>query len=498
MPAAVFCAGCWFGLQDFSLHLYGILLFCLLNACLYAAGRLSRRCSAGMLYVPLLAVIFLTGAARGRLYADASGPSGSIEDVAEGSPVTVRGVVDSDVELVSDGARRRAFFDMICDDGRSVRVSLKPGRGNLPVYGDEVSVTGYGRSFPGGKVSMHAWRLFRNSSGQDGGLRRRLYSMRAAAGRMLEAGVEDYPREVSVMKALVLGYRRGVDRETRDAFVSAGSLHIFAISGLHVGIICGFAVFALRVSRIAPVYWFPWLALFLAGYTAATGASSSAVRACVMALVYFFGIMAGRRPDLFSSIAFTALVLVGWSPSYLADTGFVLSFAVAAGIAVLGAPLMRLASLSSSPDSFAAGAGMVRRSCILEWIKGTAAVSAAAWLSSAPLMLFYFGRLSLSGIICSILVVPLAFFVVLSGCCSIVFGQVSASVSSVFNHASAGLVKTLRIVVDVFAGIPFTELKGVEFGVCQVLEYYLLLALFAVLINHKIGSWRDSPGMSPL
>ena len=98
-------------------------------------------------------------------------------------------------------------------------------------------------------------------------------------------------------------------------------------------------------------------------------------------------------------------------------------------------------------------------------------------------MLFLFGRLSLSGLVSNIVTVPIAFLTVLSGCCSIVFGQVSVLFSDLFNHASLGLIILLQGLLERFASIPYAVVKGVQFGLFQVLFWYALLVLLTAVFR---------------
>ncbi len=107
-------------------------------------------------------------------------------------------------------------------------------------------------------------------------------------------------------------------------------------------------------------------------------------------------------------------------------------------------------------------------------------------------MLFFFGRLSICGIISNIVIVPIAFLVVLCGCCSLVFGNISLLFSDVFNHASLGLILVLESVIAWFAAVPFGAINGVHIGVSSVLLWYLFLAVLVAWLRGFFGPARDS------
>lgn len=92
-------------------------------------------------------------------------------------------------------------------------------------------------------------------------------------------------RELGVVSALVLGKRDMVDPNVRTAFTNAGTVHILAVSGLHVGIVYLFISWVLgklvpgrrlRVVRLVIALTVLWL------YAGITGFSPSVLRAATM------------------------------------------------------------------------------------------------------------------------------------------------------------------------------------------------------------------------
>ena len=56
-------------------------------------------------------------------------------------------------------------------------------------------------------------------------------------------------RERGVLEALLLGDRRRLSADTREAFAASGAMHVLAVSGLHVGIIAGILMWALTLGK---------------------------------------------------------------------------------------------------------------------------------------------------------------------------------------------------------------------------------------------------------
>src|SRR5690606_17865761 len=93
------------------------------------------------------------------------------------------------------------------------------------------------------------------------------------------------PQSQQIATALLLGQKDNLDREIRSAYAETGTMHILAVSGLHVGIIYAILLFPLRGIRLKPqqrkLYLFAVILLIWA-YAVLTGLSPSVVRAATM------------------------------------------------------------------------------------------------------------------------------------------------------------------------------------------------------------------------
>ncbi|NNJ70881.1 MAG: hypothetical protein HKP10_06295 [Kiritimatiellales bacterium] len=260
-------------------------------------------------------------------------------------------------------------------------------------------------------------------------------SARETAARRLEEGIETMPIQLSVYKALVLGYRKEVPSGTMESFRRTGSLHIFAISGLHVGIVGLLLVIILKAMGI-PRDWFGiWLLPLLFCYVMSTGMKSSALRALAMAAVFVLAPLFRRKPDIPSSVAFAAILLLLIKPMEILSAGFIYSFTVVAFIVMV---------FSVTPRSLLQG-GWIRTYCISLLI-----TSMAATLASVPLTSLYFGMFSPIALVGNLIVVPLTLFIVLSGWLSILIPFTTV----IFNHAAIAFINAMLVSVEWLDRLP--------------------------------------------
>ena len=148
-----------------------------------------------------------------------------------------------------------------------------------------------------------------------------LYRWRARAA---DALAQDLDRETSapVAAAMTLGYRRGLDYDLRQEFLRSSALHVFAISGLHVGIAASVLLMAFRVARIPFRFRYVALPLILGGYVFITGGAASAVRAWIMISVWSTAKAMLRPIPPLNAVALAAAVLLLWNPLQILQPGF--------------------------------------------------------------------------------------------------------------------------------------------------------------------------------
>ncbi len=135
--------------------------------------------------------------------------------------------------------------------------------------------------------------------------------------------------------AMVLGRKKGMDSEVKALYQGAGISHLLAISGLHLSLI-GTGLFGLLKKVRLPVALSAGIsALLLIAYGQMTGMGISTRRALVMFLLFLAAGLLKRTPDLPTSLAVAALLLLVPRPQRILDAGFQLSFSAVLGIAVM-------------------------------------------------------------------------------------------------------------------------------------------------------------------
>ncbi len=134
------------------------------------------------------------------------------------------------------------------------------------------------------------------------------------------------PRQAELASAVFLGEREQIDSQRNEAFMATGTVHVLAISGLHVGILAGALLWIMLKAPILRVWGLILVALITSLYALMVNVHPPVVRATILVLVTCLS-MCLRRPALgFNSLAAAALVVLAINPSDLFNVGAQLSF----------------------------------------------------------------------------------------------------------------------------------------------------------------------------
>jgi ComEC/Rec2-related protein len=272
---------------------------------------------------------------------------------------------------------------------------------------------------------------------------------------LLATGVGDRAIEVGILSAMLTGSKPGMDPVSRTMFNDLGIAHLFAVSGIHVGVIGATIDMLLRVLGIAKrVRPFPSL-LFLVFYVNAIGCSPSSVRALVMVAFYYAATLLGRRPNVLSALGNSALLHVLYDPIVAFYISFLLSYSVVAGIILIRYPLRTFLArtflnlhgvkLDAYPRYFRLWFHF--KASLLTSL----AISISAYLASLPLSVGYFGVISLFTVVVNVIVVPIATCAIIAGTMTLLCGLCGLlPMCTLLNKISCAFVGLFRLLSQGF------------------------------------------------
>ncbi len=271
------------------------------------------------------------------------------------------------------------------------------------------------------------------------------------------------------LAAVFLGRRELIGQE--QVFMqNAGLAHLLAISGLHIGLISLILFYFLRFFNCSFRVSLLISCVFLTFYAAGTGLRPSTQRAVVMYLIFAFGFLIKRKPDLLNSLGLAGVVLLLFSPSLAYDLGFQLSFSAVLGIIV----------------GFKVFPYKEKNNFFLNYIKQIFLCSFFVFIFILPLISYHFGRIHPFSVLYNIILIPffalilfLNFFLIVISPLAFLAQGLGAVLSWII-YFFQGLTRFLGSLPISYLPYSFT-LKGLFF-------YYLSLfiIIFFVLYNKRV------------
>ncbi len=201
----------------------------------------------------------------------------------------------------------------------------------------------------------------------------------------------------SVAIALLTGNSDMISSGTIAAFRGGGIAHVFAVSGLHVGVVYGILTFVLKKTPLNAYLSAAIRIIFIFLFAGVCNFTPSSLRAAVMCSVTALASCLHSRYDSLNGISIAAIVILLINPLSMFEAGFALSFGAATGIILLYHNFYRI--LSFIPPK-------VRSGVASGW---------SAQFATIPVLLSSFGYISWAGIILNLVFIPLisAFYVLL-------------------------------------------------------------------------------------
>lgn len=286
----------------------------------------------------------------------------------------------------------------------------------------------------------------------------------------LSASWHGEEEEVALLKAVCLGDRTSLTEDMRQFYGTAGGMHLLAVSGLHVGLIWWVLQRATQwmvrkargeAYRTVVVVGILWV------YAALTGFSSSVCRSVTMFSFFSAGRMLGQRTRMLNGLFVSALILLVLEPSRLMEPGFQLSYAAMLGIASFYPFLRKLVKPKYR---------------ISRWLWEAAAVSLAAQMLTAPLVIYYFHQLPLYSMLASILAIPMLSLLIALFTCSVPF-MIAGIFDNTFSFLLTFLAGLMNLTMEWVSDLPGALLEEMHLSAVMLILLLILLSL-AMLSLH--------------
>ncbi len=285
--------------------------------------------------------------------------------------------------------------------------------------------------------------------------------------------------QLATASAMVLGYREHLSQDLYTSFSETGAVHVLAVSGLHVGIIC--MIFILFFNRFKnDSNWFKVVKLITLltvvwAYTLVTGASPAVLRAAVMFSLILIGRLWFKGANIYNILACSALIILMYDPYLLFQLSFQFSYLALISILFFQPRIERLYET---------------KHWITTKVWQLTTVSIAAQILIFPISVFYFHQFPTYFILSGISAVFLATFILGLGLLLLCLNGVPF-LGDILSVIYSKLLEAFIQIIAAIQSLPFNSVDGVYISKSSVILLYLLIGTLMMIISLNPKNYKD-------
>ena len=280
------------------------------------------------------------------------------------------------------------------------------------------------------------------------------------------------PNEIEIVKALILGQKKDINKQLYSDYAAAGAIHVLAVSGLHVGIIYFILITLLRPLKrlfkhelIISII----IVISLWGFAFLTGLSPSVIRAVTMFSFFAFAKAINRETNTINTLFLSYFTLLIINPLWLFHIGFQLSY-----LAVLSILwLLPLFNKVYCPKNYFA-----------RKIWDIFTVTLAAQTGIFPLSIYYFHQFPGLFFMTNLIILPFLGVLLVGGIILIIlsiFNVIPEWFALTYNY----LIKFMNSCIHVIANQKLFLFQNITFSLYKVFASYLLIISIILFWNYQ-------------
>ncbi len=284
--------------------------------------------------------------------------------------------------------------------------------------------------------------------------------------------IED-PATRGVAEAVIFGYKEELDDEWLAAFSKTGTMHVLAVSGLHVGILYIFIGLILGIKRsvgYSLIFKSLIILICLFFYALLTGFSPSVSRAAIMFGTVICGKAIYRQSSIYNSLTVACFILLLINPLNIYHVGFQFSF-----IAVWGIIYFKDGIHQLWPET----------NYFLDKIFLLLSISIAAQIATFPLGLYYFHQYPSLFMLSNLMVIPCVSIILHLGIGFIIVAPFSYQIGQLFSKLIEIYIQFMANAVNTIQHIPFAFFDTVHITLIQTFILYVGIIIISVTIKYR-------------
>ncbi|MDD4801945.1 MAG: DNA internalization-related competence protein ComEC/Rec2 [Syntrophomonas sp.] len=271
--------------------------------------------------------------------------------------------------------------------------------------------------------------------------------------------------ESSILLGMLLGSREDIDEEQYEDFQKTGIVHLFSVSGLHVGFVLLMVAWLTSLAGASKSKRFLIGVAVLLLYGTMVGWPVPVIRSVIMGCLGLLAYYTGRENALLNALAISGLIILFMNPASLFDLSFQLTFLATWGLVSLF-PLLR----DKLPYK--------------GWGYDLILIPIAAELAVLPLIAYHFNLFTPVSILANILVTYLSGGAVMLGFISLLAAPVSHSLAALLLYPAGFCVELILYVVEGVKQLPGAYLWVASPALALMILYYSALLMVVLAMQN--------------
>lgn len=282
-----------------------------------------------------------------------------------------------------------------------------------------------------------------------------------------------HKRAYALVTGLLIGKRSDLEETDKQLFSTSGTIHVLAVSGMHVVLIYQCLTFIALLFRIRQhgllfnliILLFIWFYIFI------TGLQASASRAAIMITLVLLSKIVQRDNQNTNSLFATAFLMLLYNPYYVADAGFILSFLAVAGI-LISSSLVIYESTNK----------------IVAYLFNASLISMAAQTATFPYSVHLFHQFPVYFLLANLIVVPLTTLLLFLAVFLLLVYDVPY-LNDLLVLLIEAFTDGLFYILQWIAYLPYPTINHISLSTVDLLFLYAGLLMAILLFMHRQAKW---------
>jgi len=257
-----------------------------------------------------------------------------------------------------------------------------------------------------------------------------------------------------IIIAMILGDTSYISPKTQEHYANSGTSHLLAVSGLHVSIWVSFLVVFLTIFGVKKKAANLISLLFLVFFTVVTGFSPSVIRASLMLAVILISVFFKRRGDSLNSLGLSVFLITAINPFAVLSVSLRLSVMATLGIITMGKYYCgRFAKLVMHMR-------IVLLKRLIVYVADIIIITVCAFISTLPVTVAVFGKVSLIAPLTNLLVVFLSSLTMIFGGLGVIinYSEIFMPVANLWFAIADMLAGVILSFVNALGSLTFSAL----------------------------------------